>query len=103
MKPGNTYCNYSNILRLHIFTFVKEYKGRLLFFDTVDGNIMLFTKIAVEKALTTDGEHPKHRVKVFDFIEELPPDVFDVIVAETDKKLSKEEPKVIDLFKCVKN
>jgi hypothetical protein len=103
MKPGDTFCNYSLVNRLHIYTYVDDYKGRALFFDTIDGSVVLINKTTIDYVLKKDGNHPTHSVKLFDYIETLPEDVFAVVKAEVDKKISEKEPEILNLIKCVKN
>jgi hypothetical protein len=103
VKPGDTYCNYCDINRLHIYTYVDDYKGRKLFFDTITGEVVLFNQSTIEYVLSKDGNHPKHKVKLFDYIETLPADIFEVVKAECSKKISEKEPEILNLFKCVKN
>ena len=104
IEPGFTYCNLSSVKRFHIFIFVKEYKGRLLFFDVHTGELFLLTYKTVDKVLNTNAFHPVHKdLKLFDFIEKSPDDVFEVVLADTELKLQESEPEILDLLKCVKN
>lgn len=99
IKPGNVYCQLGKVKRFHMFIFVKEYKGRLLFFDAHTGELFLINSITVEKALTADTFHPVHpELRMFDFVEELPKDIFDVIVEQTELKLNDKEPELLNLF-----
>ena len=99
ISPGDAYCQLGKVKRFHIFIYVKEYKGRLLFFDAHTGEIFLLTYKTVEKALKTDTYHPVHpELRMFDFVEHLPEDVFEVIKADADLKIAEKEPIVLNLF-----
>jgi hypothetical protein len=82
-----------------MFVFVKEYKGRMLFFDIHTGELFLMTYKTIEKALQTNTYHPVHRdLKMFDYVESLPEDVFEVIKADSEIKINEQEPEILDLF-----
>lgn len=99
INPGDVYCQLGKVLRFHMFVFVQEYKGRMLFFDAHTGDLHLLTYKTVEKALSTDTHHPVHpELRMFDFVEHLPDDVFDVIQATVDIKLKEKEPEILNLF-----
>lgn len=105
IKPGDTYCQLGQVKRFHIFTFVDEYKGRLLFFDAHTYEIFLITYKAFEKAIEAESYHPDYpELRMFDFVETLPDDVFGVIKAHTEASLKEKEPEILDIFAtCVKN
>ena len=68
IKPGDVYAQLGKIKRFHMFVFVKEYKGRMLFFDIHTGELFLLTYKTIEKALETNTYHPVHRdLKMFDY------------------------------------
>lgn len=99
IKPGDVYAQLGKIKRFHMFVFVKEYKGRMLFFDIHTGELFLLTYKTIEKALQTDTYHPVHRdLKMFDYVETLPDDVFEVIKADSEIKINEKEPEILDLF-----
>lgn len=99
IEEGNVYCQLGKVKRFHMFVYVKAYKGRLLFFDIHTGELHLINSIAVERALTTIAYHPVHNdLKMFDFVEKLPDDVFAVIVEQTELKLKDKEPDILNLF-----
>lgn len=99
MKPGDTYCQWGKVKRFHILTYVMDYKGRMLFFDTVTYDIYLITYKTVEKALDTKIYHPvRQDLRMFDFIETLPEEVLEVIKAEVELKIKEKEPEILDLF-----
>lgn len=99
IKPGDVYAQLGKIKRFHMFVFVKEYKGRMLFFDIHTGELFLLTYKTIEKALETNTYHPVHRdLKMFDFVESLPDDVFEVIKADSEIKINEKEPEILDLF-----
>lgn len=99
IKPGDVYAQLGKIKRFHMFVFVKEYKGRMLFFDIHTGELFLLTYKTIEKALQTDTYHPVHRdLKMFDYVETLPDDVFEVIKADSEIKIKEKEPEILDLF-----
>ncbi len=99
INPGDAYCLLGKVKRFHIFIFVKEYKGRMLFFDAHTGELFLLTYKTVERALETDIHHFNHpELRMFDFIEHLPEDIFEVIKADSDIKISEKEPQILDLF-----
>jgi hypothetical protein len=99
IKPGDVYAQLGKIKRFHMFVFVKEYKGRMLFFDIHTGELFLLTYKTIEKALETTTYHPVHRdLKMFDFVESLPDDVFEVIKADSEIKINEKEPEILDLF-----
>lgn len=105
IKPGDTYCQLGQVKRFHIFVFVKEYKGRLLFFDTHTYDLVLITYKAFEKALKTNAHHPVYpELQMFDFIETLPNDVMEVIKAHVEASIKEKEPDILDIFAtCVRN
>ena len=105
IKPGDTWCQLREVKRFHIFTFVKRYKGRTLLYDCHTGEIFLVTYKALERALNTSANHPVHAdLRMFDFIENLPKDVFSVIKADAEFKLNEKEPEILNLFKtCERN
>lgn len=99
IKPGDAYCILGPIKRFHIFIFVKEYKRRMLFFDAHTGEIFLINYKTIERALNTDTHHPVHpELRMLDFIEHLPDDVFEVIKADSELKLNEGELKILNLF-----
>lgn len=99
INPGDVYAQLGKIKRFHMFVFVKEYKGRMLFFDIHTGELFLITYKTIEKALQTNTYHPVHRdLKMFDFVESLPDDVFEVIKADSEIKINEKEPEILDLF-----
>lgn len=99
IESGNVYCQLGKVKRFHMFIFVKEYKGRLLFFDAHTGELFLMNSSTVEKALTTDTFHPVHpELRMFDFVEKLPDDVFEVVKADSELKLNEKEPEILNLF-----
>lgn len=99
IKPGDVYAQLGKIKRFHMFVFVKEYKGRMLFFDIHTGELFLLTYKTIEKALQTDTYHPVHRdLKMFDYVETLPDDVFEVVKADSEIKINEKEPEILDLF-----
>lgn len=99
IKPGDVYAQLGKIKRFHMFVFVKEYKGRMLFFDIHTGELFLLTYKTIEKALQTDTYHPVHRdLKMFDYVETLPDDVFEVVKADSEIKIKEKEPEILDLF-----
>lgn len=99
IKPGDVYAQLGKVKRFHMFVFVKEYKGRMLFFDIHTGELFLLTYKTIEKALQTNTYHPVHRdLKMFDFVESLPDDVFEVVKADSEIKINEKEPEILDLF-----
>ena len=99
IKPGDVYAQLGKIKRFHMFVFVKEYKGRMLFFDIHTGELFLLTYKTIEKALETNTYHPVHRdLKMFDYVETLPDDVFEVVKADSKIKIKEKEPEILDLF-----
>ena len=99
IKPGDVYAQLGKIKRFHMFVFVKEYKGRMLFFDIHTGELFLITYKTIEKALETITYHPVHRdLKMFDYVETLPDDVFEVVKADCELKIKEKEPEILDLF-----
>ena len=99
IKPGDVYAQLGKIKRFHMFVFVKEYKGRMLFFDIHTGELFLITYKTIEKALQTTIYHPVHRdLKMFDYVETLPDDVFEVVKADSEIKINEKEPEILDLF-----
>lgn len=99
IKPGDVYAQLGKIKRFHMFVFVKEYKGRMLFFDIHTGELFLITYKTIEKALETNTYHPVHRdLKMFDYVETLPDDVFEVVKADSEIKIKEKEPEILDLF-----
>lgn len=99
IEPGNVYCQLGKVKRFHMFIYVKEYKGRLLFFDAHTGELFLINVSTVEKALNTDTHHPVHpELRMFDFVEKLPDDIFEVVKADSELKLNEKEPKILNLF-----
>lgn len=99
IEPGNVYCQLGKVKRFHMFIYVKEYKGRLLFFDAHTGELFLMNNSAVQKALNTDTYHPVHpELRMFDFVEKLPDDVFEVVKADSELKLNEKEPEILNLF-----
>lgn len=99
IKPGDVYAQLGKIKRFHMFVFVKEYKGRMLFFDIHTGELFLLTYKTIEKALETNTYHPVHRdLKMFDYVEALPDDVFEVVKADSEIKIKEKEPEILDLF-----
>ena len=99
IKPGDVYAQLGKVKRFHMFVFVKEYKGRMLFFDIHTGELFLMTYKTIEKALKTNTYHPVHRdLKMFDYVESLPEDVFEVIKADSEIKINEQEPEILDLF-----
>ena len=99
IKPGDVYAQLGKIKRFHMFVFVKEYKGRMLFFDIHTGELFLLTYKTIEKALQTTIYHPVHRdLKMFDYVETLPDDVFEVVKADSEIKINEKEPEILDLF-----
>lgn len=91
--------------RFHIFTFIKRYKGRALLYDCHTGELFLVTYKALERALNSSANHPIHNdLKMFDFIETLPKDVFSVMKADAELKIKEKEPEILNLFKlCEKS
>jgi hypothetical protein len=99
INPGDVYAQLGKIKRFHMFVFVKEYKGRMLFFDIHTGELFLITYKTFEKALQTNTYHPVHRdLKMFDYVETLPDDVFEVVKADSEIKINEKEPEILDLF-----
>ena len=99
IKPGDVYAQLGKVKRFHMFVFVKEYKGRMLFFDIHTGELFLMTYKTIEKALQTNTYHPVHRdLKMFDYVESLPEDVFEVVKADSEIKINEQEPEILDLF-----
>ncbi|MBQ2982697.1 MAG: hypothetical protein IJD58_11320 [Lachnospiraceae bacterium] len=99
IKPGDVYAQLGKVKRFHMFVFVKEYKGRMLFFDIHTGELFLLTYKTIEKALQTNTYHPVHRdLKMFDYVETLPDDVFEVVKADSEIKINEKEPEILDLF-----
>ena len=99
LKPGDVYCQLGKVRRFHMFVYVMDYKNRLLFFDAHTGEIFLLTYKTVEKALNADTHHPVHpELRMFDFVETLPDDVFEVIQKDTELKLNEKEPEILALF-----
>lgn len=99
IKPGDVYAQLGKIKRFHMFVFVKEYKGRMLFFDIHTGELFLLTYKTIEKALETNTYHPVHRdLKMFDYVETLPDDIFEVVKADSEIKIKEKEPEILDLF-----
>lgn len=99
INPGDVYAQLGKIKRFHMFVFVKEYKGRMLFFDIHTGELFLITYKTIEKALQTNTYHPVHRdLKMFDYVETLPDDVFEVVKADSEIKIKEKEPEILDLF-----
>lgn len=99
IKPGDVYAQLGKIKRFHMFVFVKEYKGRMLFFDIHTGELFLLTYKTIEKALETNTYHPVHRdLKMFDYVETLPDDIFEVVKADSEIKINEKEPEILDLF-----
>lgn len=99
INPGDVYCQLGKIKRFHMFVFVQEYKRCLLFFDIHTGDLYLLTYKTVEKALNADTHHPVHpELRMFDFVEHLPDDVFSVVKATVEIKLKENEPTILDLF-----
>ena len=99
INPGDVYAQLGKIKRFHMFVFVKEYKGRMLFFDIHTGELFLITYTTIEKALQTTIYHPVHRdLKMFDYVETLPDDVFEVVKADSEIKINEKEPEILDLF-----
>lgn len=99
IKPGDVYAQLGKVKRFHMFVFVKEYKGRMLFFDIHTGELFLLTYKTIEKALQTNTYHPVHRdLKMFDYVETLPDDVFEVVKADSEIKIKEKEPEILDLF-----
>lgn len=99
IKPGDVYAQLGKVKRFHMFVFVKEYKGRMLFFDIHTGELFLLTYKTIEKALQTNTYHPVHRdLKMFDYVETLPDDVFEVVEADSEIKINEKEPEILDLF-----
>ena len=58
IKPGDVYAQLGKVKRFHMFVFVKEYKGRMLFFDIHTGELFLLTYKTVEKALDGSVNDP---------------------------------------------
>lgn len=99
IRPGDVYAQLGKVKRFHMFVFVKEYKGRMLFFDIHTGELFLLTYKTIEKALQTNTYHPVHRdLKMFDYVETLPDDVFEVVKADSEIKINEKEPEILDLF-----
>lgn len=99
IKPGDVYAQLGKVKRFHMFVFVKEYKGRMLFFDIHTGELFLLTYKTIKKALQTNTYHPVHRdLKMFDYVETLPDDVFEVVKADSEIKINEKEPEILDLF-----
>jgi hypothetical protein len=99
INKGDVFCLLGKVKRFHMFTYVREYKGRLLFFDIHTGEIFLLNYSTVERALNKETNHPVHPdLKMFDFVEQLPHDVFNVIEADTELKLKEKEPDILNLF-----
>ena len=99
IRPGDVYAQLGKVKRFHMFVFVKEYKGRMLFFDIHTGELFLLTYKTIEKALQTNTYHPVHRdLKMFDYVETLPDDVFEVVEADSEIKINEKEPEILDLF-----
>lgn len=99
INEGDVFCQLGKVKRFHMFVFVREYKGRMLFFDIHTGDLFLINYSTVEKAMDRDTNHPVHpELKMFDFVEHLPDDVFEVIKADTELKLNEKEPNILNLF-----
>lgn len=99
INEGDVFCQLGKIKRFHMFVFVREYKGRMLFFDIHTGEIFLFNYATIEKTLERSINHPVHPdLKMFDFVEHLPDDVFEVVKADTELKLKEKEPDILNLF-----
>lgn len=105
LKEGDTFANLWKIKRFHIFVYVKDYKGYLLFFDIVENIPVLLSYKTVEKLMTTPADHPVHKnLMMFDYIERLPESVFDVVKKEMENRIKDKEPSILNLFKlCEKN
>lgn len=99
LNPGEVYCQLGKVKRFHMFAYVKEYKGRLLFFDIHTGELFLITLKTFETVRNKNTYHPVHSdLKMFDFVEQLPEDVFEVIKVDTELKLNEKEPEILNLF-----
>lgn len=106
LKPGNCYALLGRVMCHHLLIYVKEYKGYLLFFDFIVPGVHLISHSAFEKAIHTNGVHPiDNNIKMLNFIEKIPDDVFEVVEAEVEKRLLEKEPEILNIFPilCVKN
>lgn len=105
LKKGDTWCQLREVKRFHFFTFVGDYKGRALLFDSHDRKIFLVSYREIECALNSSAHHPFHNeLRMFDFIETLPDFVMECINAEVEDLLKEGEPEELTLFKiCERN
>lgn len=71
----------------------------------IRGDLFLVTYKDLNMALTMSANHPSHKdLKMFDYIETLPEDVFQVMEADAELKLKEKEPELLNLFKlCEKS
>ncbi len=69
----------------------------------MSGEVVLIEDAVLDYVLSKDGIHPKHKVKMFDYVATIPEDELEVYKAECDKKMIDQEPQILNLFKCVKN
>lgn len=84
LKEGVTFGCNEQPLRLHIITYLKRDKDDLFFFDSTDGSVVIMNKDNFVRGLVTESTAPySKKTPVFEYIENLPKQVFDVIKANS--------------------
>lgn len=84
LVPGDTFGINGFKKRGHVVTFVQDYKGFALFFDTLTGEVFTLPYKEIDIASKKYAEHPfRNDILIFDFIENLPEEVFEVVRTQT--------------------
>lgn len=80
LEPGDTFGINGFKKRGHIVTFVQDYAGYALFFDSLTGEIFTLAYKEIDIAMKKFAAHPfRNDILIFDYIEKLPEDVFEVV------------------------
>lgn len=84
LKEGATFGVNERPLCLHVITYLKRNDDDLIFFDSTDASVIVLNKDNFVRGLATESTAPySKKAPVFEFIEILPKNVFDVVKANS--------------------
>lgn len=84
LKEGATFGCNEQPLRLHIITYLKRDNDDLFFFDSTDASVIVLNKDNFLRGLSAESTAPySKKTPVFEYIENLPKHVFDVVKANS--------------------
>lgn len=84
LKEGATFGVNERPLCLHVITYLKRNEDDLFFFDSTDASVIVLNKDNFVRGLATESTAPySKKAPVFEYIENLPKRIFDVVKANS--------------------